>query len=356
MYKRTIDNRWSFKDADTKEFTHCYHAYPAMMIPQVARALIEEYRPEDGVELLFDPYMGSGTSLVEASIKGINAIGTDLNPLARLMSHVKTTHYDLSCIRDTFSMMQVLFFEYSEDKVKNKNFDNISNYTYWYSRDSLLRLSYIYQVINECVALDFADFFKVPLSETVREVSFTRNGEFKRFRMKEEKIKDFKPDVFRLFEEKVIRNINGLEEFNSIKYPCNIDNLLMGGRVQKEELFETKSIKSELDEIKSIDPKRNLEVVSFLNDYSCSIKNVASVIKSGGVVCYVVGNRTVKGVQIPLDYFTAEMFEKNGFTHIDTIVREIPNKRMPSKTSPTNVAGKKVSTMCNEYIVILEKK
>ena len=33
MYKRTIDNRWSFKDADTKEFTHCYHAYPAMMIP-----------------------------------------------------------------------------------------------------------------------------------------------------------------------------------------------------------------------------------------------------------------------------------------------------------------------------------
>lgn len=223
MYKRTIDNRWSFKDADTKEFTHCYHAYPAMMIPQVARALIEEYKPEDGVELLFDPYMGSGTSLVEASIKGINAIGTDLNPLARLMSHVKTTHYDLSCIRDTFSMMQALFFEYSEDKVKNKNFDNISNYTYWYSRDSLLRLSYIYQVINECVALDFADFFKVPLSETVREVSFTRNGEFKRFRMKEEKIKDFKPDVFRLFEEKVIRNINGLEEFNSIKYPCNID-------------------------------------------------------------------------------------------------------------------------------------
>ena len=106
MYKRTIDNRWSFKDADTKEFTLCYHAYPAMMIPQVARALIEEYKPEDGVELLFDPYMGSGTSLVEASIKGINAIGTDLNPLARLMSHVKTTHYDLSCIRDTFSMMQ----------------------------------------------------------------------------------------------------------------------------------------------------------------------------------------------------------------------------------------------------------
>ena len=72
-------------------------------------------------------------------------------------------------------------------------------------------------------------------------------------------------------------------------------------------------------------------MVSFLNDYSCSIKNVASVIKEwwSRLLCRM--KQTVKGVQIPLDYFTAEMFEKNGFTHIDTIVREIPNKRMPSK-------------------------
>ena len=74
MYKRTIDDRWSFKTADTTEFTHCYHNYPAMMIPQVARTLIKEYKPNDGVTLLFDPYMGSGTSLVEANICGVNAI------------------------------------------------------------------------------------------------------------------------------------------------------------------------------------------------------------------------------------------------------------------------------------------
>jgi len=56
-----------------------------------------------------------------------------------------------------------------------------------------------------------------------------------------------------------------------------------------------------------------------------------------------------------LDYFTAEMFEKKGFQHITTMVREIPNKRMPSKTSPTNVSGAKVNTMSNEYIVVMEK-
>ena len=64
----------------------------------------------------------------------------------------------------------------------------------------------------------------------------------------------------------------------------------------------------------------------------------------------------MKGVQIPLDYFTAESFEKQGFSHETTIVREIPNKRMPSKTSPSNKPGAKVATMKNEYIVVMTKE
>jgi hypothetical protein len=96
-------------------------------------------------------------------------------------------------------------------------------------------------------------------------------------------------------------------------------------------------------------------VVSFLNDYWASIQNVAKVVRKGGKVCYVVGNRRVKTVQINLDYFTAEMFEKCGFKHDITIVREIPNKRMPSKNSPTNKSGETVETMNNEYIVLLTK-
>ena len=411
-YKRLIDNRWSFKTANTKEFTHCYHTYPAMMIPQIARTLIEDYSPDGKCELLFDPYCGSGTSLVEASLKGINSVGTDLNPLARLMAKVKTTKYDIDCIKSLFSEIQSNLIFYSEDEVVDRNFDRISNYSYWYSEENLLKLSYLSQLINTCGSC--IDFFNVALSEVVREVSFTRNGEFKRFRMKEDKIKSFNPNVFRLFEEKVIRNINGLKEFNnvadafdvkicdfnsSVSIPNdvlqdesvdmvvtsppygdsrttvaygqfsrwanewfsfenaqNLDSLLMGGRKCDIESFETTSISDELEQIKQIDRNRYFEVVSFLNDYWSSIKNVANKIRLGGVVCYVVGNRNVKGVQIPLDYFTAEMFEKMGFEHNITIVREIPNKRMPLKTSPTNKSGLKVSTMNNEYIVIMKKK
>ena len=77
---------------------------------------------------------------------------------------------------------------------------------------------------------------------------------------------------------------------------------------------------------------------------------------SGGRVCYVVGNRTVKGIQIPLDHFTAEMFEQNGFRHEHTYVRSITGKRMPSVTSPSNKKGANMNTMHSEYIVILKKE
>ena len=411
MYQRNIDNRWSFREANTKEYTHCYHTYPAMMIPQVARALIQEYKPQGKCKLLFDPYMGSGTSLVEASLANMDSVGTDLNPLARLIAKAKTTVYDITELQNEFHEIQyhLSFFSFSE--IKNRNFERISNYEFWYSEESLLKLSYISQLIEEYSRNE--DFFNVVLAEVVREVSFTRNGEFKRFRMKEDKIKTFHPDVFGMFEDKVRRNLRGLKEYRTVAGKTfvgiydfnttlgvpqailkkesvdmvvtsppygdsrttvaygqfsrwanewfsfdnaqNLDRLLMGGQKCCQKLFLTKTIDKELRQIYDVDIKRYYEVISFLNDYWFSIQNVANTVRKGGIVCYVVGNRNVKGVQIPLDYFTAETFERCGLHHIITLVREIPNKRMPSKTSPTNISGVKVDTMSNEYIVILEK-
>lgn len=382
------------------------------MIPQVARKLIEEYSPKGPLNLLFDPYMGSGTSLVEASVAGIDSIGTDINPLARLISRVKTTYYNEDDIKHVFSGIQGAIFEYATDKVVNTNFEHITNCDYWYSDECLYKLSYLTQII-EGVDLSVKEFFELALAEVVRDVSFTRNGEFKRFRMEEDRIKSFDPDTFRLFEGKIVRNLEGLKEFkssghrgtakiydfnSSVEIPesivkeqsvdlvvtsppygdsrttvaygqfsrwanewfgfenaKNLDNLLMGGQIKKQVNFRTETVSKELDAIKKLDPKRYIQVISFLNDYYDSIKNVSKVIRSGGRVCYVIGNRTVKGIQIPLDYFTAEMFEKNDFKHEITFVRSIPNKRMPGKTSPTNKTGATVSTMNREYIVILTK-
>ena len=202
-YIREIDDRWSFRKADTKEYTHGYHVYPAMMIPQIARALIEEYAPEGKLQTILDPYMGSGTTLVEASVKGVDSIGTDLNPLARMMSKVKTTHFDEGLVNAQFAEILFQLSFYDSSKVINRNFERISNYTYWYLEEVLLKLSYLNQLIDE-YAKD-CDFFRLVLAEIVREVSFTRNGEFKRFRMSKDKIANYNPNPFELFEKKVKR-------------------------------------------------------------------------------------------------------------------------------------------------------
>lgn len=412
MYDRLFTEDWDFRSANTKEYTHCYHSYPAMMIPQIARRLINEYAPQGKFQLLFDPYMGSGTSLVEASLKGIDSIGTDLNPLARLISEVKSKHYPYNRIEEAFSYIQAKFNTYTQADVIDTDFTHITKYEFWYSQEHLFKLSYITQLINDLEA-DIQNFFKLSLAEVIREASFTRNSEFKRYKMSEIQLKKFNPDVFKLFEGKIARNLKGLKDYNSIpkkgeakiydfnstfSIPSNIiseetidmvvtsppygdsrttvaygqfsrwanewfqfsnaknlDSILMGGKPSKESLFETTSIKNELEAIKSIDEKRYYDVISFLNDYYLSINNVSKTVRKGGKVCYVVGNRNVKGIQIPLDHFTAEMFEKNSFKHEITIVRSIPNKKMPSKNSPTNEKGILVDTMTSEYIVILNK-
>jgi hypothetical protein len=72
------------------EFTHGIHEYPAKFIPQIPRWAIEYSRLEAG-EILLDPFAGCGTSLVEARICGLNSFGTDVSPLAQLLTLVKST-------------------------------------------------------------------------------------------------------------------------------------------------------------------------------------------------------------------------------------------------------------------------
>src|SRR3990167_3097483 len=85
------DESWDFRNDFTKYSNHGFHTYPAMMIPQVAKRLIETYGKDK--EVLLDPFMGSGTALLEATLhKNFKkAYGIDINPLALLITKVKTT-------------------------------------------------------------------------------------------------------------------------------------------------------------------------------------------------------------------------------------------------------------------------
>lgn len=422
MGKKYLDNFWDFSGENTKEYSHCFHTYPAMMIPQVARELINRYKNKD-TKLIFDPYMGSGTTLVEAKLAGINSIGTDLNPLARLITKVKTEKLkteEIDEIKEKISLFKKNIFEKEFNINKTNVFiPEFSIRDNWFNLVTLKELGLIKNFIENIKNLKIRNFFLIAFTEIIRLVSYTRNGEFKLYSIESKKKETFNPDTFKIFLEKLNENYNGLKKYNSkisdtvntkiydfntiFGIPNNIlknesvdlivtsppygdskttvaygqfsrlanewlgfndsarlDSLLMGGKKSKETFrFKFPLLDNILDKIKQNDEKkskkRELEVISFYKDYKKSISNVSKVVKKNGIVCYVVGNRRVNDMELPTDEITKFFFEENGFKHIETIVRNIPNKRMPLKTSPSNQSGKIVKTMNFEYIVIMKK-
>ena len=87
------------------------------------------------------------------------------------------------------------------------------------------------------------------------------------------------------------------------------------------------------------------------------IEEFDRIVKNKGVMCFVVGNRTVKKVPILTNEIIVELFKikDERYKHLETIIRNIPSKKMPKANSPSNKKGKKVTTMNHEYIVIIEK-
>jgi DNA methylase len=70
---------------------HDFYRYPARFAPQFAAAAIQAFsQPGD---LVLDPFLGGGTTLVEAQRLGRRSVGYDINPLATFVSEAKTTLY-----------------------------------------------------------------------------------------------------------------------------------------------------------------------------------------------------------------------------------------------------------------------
>jgi hypothetical protein len=78
---------WECALADTRYLTHDLHRYSSKFIPQIALQAIE-LLTQPG-EVVLDPMVGSGTTLVEAWRASRRGVGFDLNPLAALITRAK---------------------------------------------------------------------------------------------------------------------------------------------------------------------------------------------------------------------------------------------------------------------------
>ncbi len=412
-YKRVYDDKWNFKGGSMKELVHGLHPYPAMMMPLICREMLNTYGK--GKETVFlDPYVGSGTTLVEAQYYNAKkAYGVDLNPLAILIAKTKTEKINLSIVEEKIKTFDTFVDNLSDEKVVAPEFSIRDS---WFNSNTIKELAKITAFVNSIEDEDINDFFKTSLSEVIRLSSETRNGEFKLYRMSKKSLEKFNPEPIKLYKETILRNLDILK---SVKYTRNteinlfnestfdlpnhkellnsvdiivtsppygdshttvaygqfsrlsnewlgfdgagtLDRRLLGGKKVVDRKFDIPELDTAIEKIAEADKNFNRdrcwEVVSFYNDYEKSVEAVDKVVKKGGYVVYVVGNRRVRNIELPLDVITYKMFEKLGYEHIITHVRDILNKRMPSKASPQNEKGEQIPTMTNEYIVVMRKK
>lgn len=76
-------------DKPVRGLTHGFYRYPARFSPEFARSVIEAFsRPGD---IILDPFVGGGTTVVEALASGRKVVGVDLNPLAVFTARIKST-------------------------------------------------------------------------------------------------------------------------------------------------------------------------------------------------------------------------------------------------------------------------
>ncbi len=137
--------------------------------------------------------------------------------------------------------------------------------------------------------------------------------------------------------------------------PGRLGKEMMGGKIKDS--IQKIGCRTIDRTIAKMDEKIAMKNHSFYCDYLKSIENISKSVKDGGIVCYVVGNRTSGGRILRLDLFTRWAFEQNGFRRIGTIKkRRLPNTKMPNAISSSGTKGKKiVSTMNNEYIIVCKK-
>jgi DNA modification methylase len=392
-----------FEEYRASEGRHAIHDYPAILHYRLVRYLIKNYSSEGS--LIYDPFCGSGVSIVESLRFRRKAIGTDINPLALLIAEVRASNFYVDMISRHLKELERQWAGLSPDVPSVKNID------YWFKDYVINDLGKLRRFISRINDEKVLKFFLVVFSQTVRQVSNNKKGEFKRYRLTEEQLRKFNPDVLRTFLDNAYKYLTILQkdelpsqdyflflydvrkeirisnidlvitsppygdskttiaygQFSSFSFDwlrglnpygdsdLRLDSFCLGGqKVKEEKNLPSPTLYDALSKIQKVDPKRALDVYSFFYDYYLSIKNISETLSKNATVCFVVGNRTVKGVNIQMDFITVEFFESFGLVLENILVRKISNKRMPSKNSPSNKAGQVSNTMLNEYIVIMK--
>lgn len=410
------ENReWAFESVrSTEQWTHGYHRYPAKFLPDVVRKIIEEYA--NGSKLIADLFAGCGTTLVEAKVHGISSVGVDINPVAQLITKVKTTPLAPDALQQAYTALVNLFDKYNESDYEDiKKHERID---YWYTPSQKAKIAFLYdKVFHLEVDDDTKDFFYVCISHILKNCSWWLQSGTKPQRDMEKEPEDPFNEFKRHCNKMIGWNEKFYNELSKIGYlgiPCeiylgdarhtsitseSIDAIITSPPyvtsyeyadihqltaywmeyISDIHEFRKKFIGSSYSGNDSLivpnskqaqkivnDLSENSkhiarDVAQYFNDMQEVAKEMARVLAPNGHACIVIGNTKIKEVQIKSAEVFYEFLRNAGLRKVTVIKRSIPHKLMPTLrdkntgrfTKLDNPNCKKVYP--NEYVIIMKK-
>jgi site-specific DNA-methyltransferase (cytosine-N4-specific) len=157
---------------DTNYLTHGLHPYPAKFIPQIPASLMDRFLGRASV--IADPFCGSGTVAVEASLRGHTAYVSDSNPIAVLITRAKTTRLDKASRKSLAALRQEL-----SARPRAGSHPSFKNIDHWFTEKMTSELAAIKETIyricdNEIAKTLASAIFSAIVVKCSRQESDTR--------------------------------------------------------------------------------------------------------------------------------------------------------------------------------------
>lgn len=397
---------YAIKQSNPNSYTHGMFKYPCKFIPEIPRWAINQYlNGNQGV--IFDPFSGSGTTLLEANINGYPAWGAEIDDIAKLIIKVKTTKLS----KDQFKHLDTEFENIVEclfDSNREAYRPLIHNLEHWFSKETMDELGRMKCRIDEIIEPDIKNFFQLCMVSIVKRVSNADDTSPKPY--VSNKIIKTPPPVKKEFTAAYGRYKQMMSELMTVdlmgetsiikgdalnfKLPQNIDlaitsppyiNAFDYGRTMRlenlwlatlteEELRNKKkeyvgtekiAVKVEVedlgilqrsehlklyyDKIKQVDERRALIVKKFFNDMENNLSLMYSQLNTNGKYMIVIGNSVIRKVTVESWKVLEELGHSIGFTTVKQYSYMIQN---PYIRIPRKGKGGEIS---KDYVLVLEK-
>lgn len=223
----TLNLNWRERDLPEYQRTkhvHRLHPYLGKFIPQLVEIFLRKYKPT----LVYDPFAGSGTTLVEANALGIDSIGTDISIFNVLLSRVKTDDYDIQKLeKEIYGILNRLNTyksKFSKDEKVNKLFSTKNEYIQkWFAPNTQKELLCYSRLIKDYT---YQDLLKVVLSRSARsarlvthyDLDFPKEPQTKPYQCyKHQRTCQPVEEAYKFLSRYTIDTLDRVKEFSKIK-------------------------------------------------------------------------------------------------------------------------------------------